>query len=400
MTTAATNFVKPCAEPRQNVGSADQSSGDGASRGGYDVQSVLRAAAILKAFRSTEEVVALHTLIDRVRLSKPTTFRLVETLVSSGLVERAGKHGYRTHVELVKTKRFRLGYAAKSNVIPFTSTVTDGLMSAASAANIDLLVLNNNFSPKTAVLNAERFVQEGVDLVIDSQIDFRVAAQVAARFSDAGIPFIAVDVPHPGAIYFGPDHYKAGRLAGQHLAKWASRNWNSQVDQIVLISADVAGPILNTRLTGMFDGIVDVLAMLRTGPIHRIDTKGQFEKTLDLVRKYLRRRDCGRMLIGAVNDTSALAALQAVREVGREDKCAVAGQDACKEARVEMRSAQSRLVCSVAYFPETYGSQLIKLAIDTLSQKPTPRAVFVNHKLVTKDNVDQLYPYDHWMGTS
>jgi len=63
-------------------------------------------------------------------------------------------------------------------------------MSAASAAEIDLVVLNNQFSPRVALENAERFVAEKVDLVIDSQINVNVASQIAAKFLDAGIPLL------------------------------------------------------------------------------------------------------------------------------------------------------------------------------------------------------------------
>ncbi len=39
--------------------------------------------------------------------------------------------------------------------------------------------------------------------LIESQISTKVAVQIANKFSSAGVPIIAIDVPHPGAIYFG-----------------------------------------------------------------------------------------------------------------------------------------------------------------------------------------------------
>jgi len=59
--------------------------------------------------------------------------------------------------------------------------------------------------------------------VIDSQINVNVASQIGAMFLDVGIPFIAVDIPHPGCFYFGADNYKAGRIAGRHLAGGAQK---------------------------------------------------------------------------------------------------------------------------------------------------------------------------------
>ena len=52
------------------------------------------------------------------------------------------------------------------------------------------------------------------------------------------------------------------------------------------------------------------------------------------------------------------------------------------------------LVASVAYFPERYGDDLIRLALDILARRPVPPAVFVHHQVITAENVDQIYPND------
>ena len=55
---------------------------------------------------------------------------------------------------------------------------------------------------------------------------------------------------------------------------------------------------------------------------------------------------------------------------------------------------------SVGYFPEQYGDRLIKLAIDILTKKAVPRAVFVHHHVITRENVDHYYPNDVLLGVS
>jgi ribose transport system substrate-binding protein len=364
----------------------------------YTVQAVVRAAAILGAFSSTSEVLGLRVVASRTGINKVTVFRLLETLVETGLLRRVGRQGYRSQLQPVRARRIRVGYASQSNLLPFTGIVTDSVQSAASAASIDLMLLNNQFSPRIALQNAERFVRERVDLVIDSQINFKVAAQIGAKFSDAGIPFIAVDIPHPGAIYFGADNYKAGRMAGRYLARWASKKWKGAAEQVIYLGVDAAGPTLNSRLTGICDGLSECLPESNRVAACHYDTKGgQFEATLDILRKHLRRRKVKRVLVGAVNDTTALAALQAFREVGLEDECAIVGQDASVEAREELRRQSIGFIGSVAYFPETYGAQLIKLATEILEKKHVPLAVFTQHELVTPESVDKVYPNDVWM---
>jgi ribose transport system substrate-binding protein len=59
-----------------------------------------------------------------------------------------------------------------------------------------------------------------------------------------------------------------------------------------------------------------------------------------------------------------------------------------------MRRPNSRLVGSVSYFPEQYGEAVISLALDMLQGKEVPPATFVKHQLLTRENVDTIYPND------
>jgi ribose transport system substrate-binding protein len=125
-----------------------------------------------------------------------------------------------------------------------------------------------------------------------------------------------------------------------------------------------------------------------------IDGDGQFQTTHERVRKYLRESKARRILVGAVNDSSALGALRAFQEAGRAADCAIVGQNAETEARAELRTPGTRLVASVAYFPEKYGDGLIRLALDILGNKAVPPAIFTSHQVITPENVDHFYPND------
>ena len=87
---------------------------------------------------------------------------------------------------------------------------------------IDLVTLDNEFSSKQAVKNAELMIKEKVDLVFEHQGDERVSPVVASKLRDAGIPMVAIHIPHPGATYFGPDNYNAGLIGGRYLGRWAN----------------------------------------------------------------------------------------------------------------------------------------------------------------------------------
>jgi ribose transport system substrate-binding protein len=112
------------------------------------------------------------------------------------------------------------------------------------------------------------------------------------------------------------------------------------------------------------------------------------------VRKYLRTSKAKHILVGAANDSGALGALRAFEEAGRISECAIASQNAEPEGRAEMREPHTRLIGSVAFFPEQYGPQLIRVALDIIERKPAPPAVFVKHQLITPENVNHFYPND------
>jgi len=110
--------------------------------------------------------------------------------------------------------------------------------------------------------------------------------------------------------------------------------------------------------------------------------------------EYLRESKARRVLVGAVNDSSALGALRAFQEAGRAADWRHCRQNAETEARAELRTPGTRLVASVAYFPEKYGDGLIRLALDILGNKAVPPAIFTSHQVITPENVDHFYPND------
>jgi len=360
----------------------------------YAVQSVSRACDILAAFHTPEEVLQLRHVAANTGLNKVTAFRILSTLMAKGLLERAGKSGYRSRFQPLRTRRYRIGYAVQSTVVPFISAVTESIMAAARDAGIELMILNNRASRKVALRNVWQFIREKVDLVIECQLHAEIAGRLATDYARAGIPVITMDAPQPGAIYFGADNYKAGHIAGMHLGRWTAINWQGQIDEIVCMNEPAAGAILNSRVLGALDGLRHVLPHSTIVPVSRYEIRPTFEYSLTTIRKHLRRSKAHRILVAAINDPSALGALQAFRDFGREENCAIVGQGAAYEARHEMRRSGTRMVGSVAYFPESYGPKMMRIAVDMLEKRAVPRVTLVHHQIVHPQNVNKVYPND------
>jgi ribose transport system substrate-binding protein len=363
------------------------------------VRSVVHAMDVLGAFRSAGETLRLRDVVARTRMGKGMCFRLLHTLHHCGLLEKVDAKHFRLVSEVRRHLRHRVGYAAQGQDASFSREVHDGLRRAAEAHNIELIVVNNRYQPKVALRNAVHLIHERVDLAIEFQTDEAVAPAIASKYLEAGIPLIAIDVPHPGATYFGANNYQAGLLAGRHLAHWARRQWGARVEEVVLLELVRAGSLVQGRMSGVLAGLKETLReTMEACRIVSLDGDGQFKTALEKVRRHLRASRARHVLVGAANDASALGAMRAFQEAGRAATCAIVGQNAEPDARRELREPGSPLVASVGYFPELYGEGLMRLALDILSQKQTPPAVFIRHHLITADNVDHFYPNDGVLG--
>lgn len=367
---------------------------DRQARDPYLVKSVVHSSKILATFRSAGEALPLREVAVRSGLPKTMAFRLLYTLEKCGMVEKLGANLYQSSCRPLKQRLCRLGYAAQGSDYQFSREVSASLERAATAEGIELISLDNRYSAKIAQRNADLLVREKVDLAIEFQTDETVAPIVAAKYREAGIPMIAIDIPHPGATYYGANNYEAGLIGGRHLGRWVKEHWQSELDEIILLELPRAGNLPQMRLTGMLVGINLVLPNAKSCRITHLNGDGDLGPSFEVVRRHIRMTQSRRLVVGAINDVSAIGALRAFEEAGRADTCAIMGQNASPEGRAELREPNTRLIGSVAFFPERYGSDLVRVSLDILNKRHVPPAVFVEHKLVTPKTVNHYYPND------
>jgi len=95
-------------------------------------------------------------------------------------------------------KRYKIGFANLTEGISFTTQVRQGIEQAAKqAGNIDLVEANNNLDGATALANADNFITQQVDGVIEFQTDAKFGNVIMDKFRAHNIPVIAIDIPMP-----------------------------------------------------------------------------------------------------------------------------------------------------------------------------------------------------------
>jgi ribose transport system substrate-binding protein len=176
----------------------------------YLVKSLVHAARVLEAFQNPGDVLRLRDVVTRTGYNKGMCFRLLYTLHHCGFVDKVGENHYRLVSEVRRRRLYRVGYAAQGQDTSFDREVASGLTRAAEREHIELITVDNRYQAKVALRSADYLIREQVDLVIEFQTDEVVAPAIASKYLEANIPFIAIDIPHPGATYFGANNYRRG----------------------------------------------------------------------------------------------------------------------------------------------------------------------------------------------
>lgn len=348
----------------------------------YLIPVLSKALDILELLQNENRPLTLEMIHQRTRVSKTTVYRVLKTFVHRGYLAQAPDGSYRY---VVKARKMRFGFAGQSADMPFSNEVTRSLQDAALPLGVELVTLDNRYDGPSAVANAEELIRDGVDLILEFNVAHEVAPAIGHRIAEAKIPLIAIDIPHPNAIFFGVDNYRVGVDAGELLAKHAMEEWDGRVDAVLGLDLPAAGTLVQGRVSGAFEAIRASLPELAPDCYSRKDGRGQWETSRRIVGDFLDARPKARnILIAAATDSSALGAAAAARERRRAKHVAIVGQDCIAEAVAEMRRADSPMIGTVSHETATYGPSLMHLALDMLKGHAVPPYNYVTHRVVPR----------------
>lgn len=290
--------------------------------------------------------------------------------------------------------RYRIGFANLSERMVFAQQVRRSLERAvAHHGKVELLIRDNQLDRQTALQNVDWFVANGVDLIIEYHIDAQVGNVIMDKLKRVGIPVIAVDIPMPGATFFGADNYRAGFMAGEALGSWIKANWQARLDILLELHARRVGASAEARLQGQREGVEAVIGPLRNDQIRCVDCPVILDEAEQTVANLLPSLPLkARIGIVAINDDAALGALAAFEKAGRLHQVVAVGQNADELGRAALRRPGFPFIGTTRYAPEQYGDQLLELALKILAGEPVAPAVYQKHVLITRANIDQYYP--------
>jgi ribose transport system substrate-binding protein len=293
----------------------------------------------------------------------------------------------------------KLGFANIFGNQPFSIELEQDIVEQAKLAGFDegnIIIMDNQYDADTGLKNAERMLAQKPDLFIEYQADVKVNNIVAAKFTEAGIPIIAVDIPVPGAPFMGINNWQVATMGGQTMANLIKKKWGGwdAVDLVVLLQNPAGGETTMLRSEGFATVLAEEFGNRVEEKIVRTDGgMGQSQQAKAAMKGVLGTYpDAKKIVVTSVNEETmagVIAALQEVDRWDREDLIVItSGVDDL--GKVQIREGLSD--AGIAFFPERYGEYLIPAVCAILEGAPVPSHMYVENEIITKENIDQFYP--------
>jgi ribose transport system substrate-binding protein len=289
-----------------------------------------------------------------------------------------------------------MAYASFGSQFPYIAKVDKSVQDAAKAAGIDLLFLDNKNDAAQAMTNAQTIASRGdINIVLEFNYYQEENPAIAEVFANAKIPVIGIDIPLPGAPYYGANNYVSGQIAGQGLAEAAKKKWggDNPVDLFMVETQKAAGSgLLADRTNGIIAGVQKALPNLPKDAIVQFEGGTNPDAAATGATTVLTAHPGAKhVIVGMLGDSNAIAVLNAAQTANRDVLASGIGGDDVGIAALRS-SKPAGFAGTTLFFPENYGKDLIPMACDLLAGKQVPADVYIKHAFLNADNLTQYYP--------
>jgi ribose transport system substrate-binding protein len=290
-------------------------------------------------------------------------------------------------------KQYKVGYASLTEDNDFGVVTRESVEKYAKEHGWDLVIANNNYDGATAIQNTDLMITQKVDGYINFQVDAGVAPVVAEMVQKANIPMITIDCPHPNTPFFGANNKEAGLILGRALGDKANKAWGGKVDLIVLVGAPGSGEVVDLRMKNIVNGIIEKIPASANVRVLELDGNSEIETSQRVVADTLTANpDRRNILIGALNDQSALGAYNAVQAANRQNNVFLGSHGCDTPAKNNLLNNPPNFwIGSVAYFPERYGEYVVPLMQAMMEGKTIPNFNYPDHVFIDNSNIRNYY---------
>ena len=295
-----------------------------------------------------------------------------------------------------------LGYAALDDSQEHLIPVRENIKKIAKQEGVEVICVDNAGDGQRAINNVDNLLLQGIDCLIEFNLDSAVNPVIKEKCDAAGVPIIAIDIPVPGSPCFGANNVESGLIVGRALGELAKNEWNSKVDLILLLSTPAGGEIISIRMGGIVEGIIENIPAAKNVKVITVDYKDDpilaQQLTADVLTSNPDKRN---ILIGSINDIGAQGAFAAIQASRRVNDCFVVNHGMSVQTRENLYETlktgkDNSWRGGVAYFLERYGEYVVPAAIKLAKGIEIPDNIYMDHVFVNASNIEKYYPQSEW----
>ena len=296
-----------------------------------------------------------------------------------------------------KTQVWKIGWNNYAESHEFCFKVSNGIKETAKEYGLELEYTESLMDGAKMIANTQTLLDKGCDLIIDFNWVPSIGAQMLQMCNAEGVKLISMDTMYENTYYFGADSYRAGLMNGKYMSGVVIDKWGGKVDAFVGVYLMSGGEDVKNRVKG----VVDYMSTAEGIEFPPDDMVFYYDAGTDQISfcKQLAtdiltaNPDLKHILFATHNDETATGIFAGIEASERKADCLIVSTCGDTPFQEHIRNIESDVwPASCAFAPETYGSKVIPMAIDILEGKDVPMSVFVDHYILTKDNIDEHYP--------
>ncbi|MCX6377283.1 MAG: substrate-binding domain-containing protein [Armatimonadetes bacterium] len=277
-------------------------------------------------------------------------------------------------------KTYRVGVTLLTKSHPFYQQLESAMQEVADRENVKLNIQSAEFDMKDQQAQIENFITQQVDALVVCPVDSDTIGGAIRQANKAGIPVFTADISANGGdvvCHIASDNVAGGRLAGEYMAKLLKGK-----GKIIIIDHPKVMSVRD-RTKGFVDAISKFPGIKI---VARPPGDGERGKSMDVMETMLQSHpDINGVF--AINDSTALGALAALRQAKRED-IVIVGYDGDPEAKAEILKGSPLKADSVQY-PRKIGATTIEMLVKHLKGEKVPAKVPVEVGIIDKASLEE-----------
>lgn len=281
----------------------------------------------------------------------------------------------------------------------------NGIQHAAEVLGYEIKRYNNNFDGPTTINNARLMVQDKPDLILEYNGVEGIGEALRRIFDDAKIPFIAINVPVPGGVWFNLVNKEIGIDTAKVVVPLVqAKGWTAADTTVIILQASSAGVEVNDCIRYFYITVAEAMGMTPAKPeditaltttigehLIQVDGKGVLDTSYTAVKNVLQTLAEDRhILLYSINDDSVIGAWRAITEAKRENNSIVAGLGGSVAALKELRE-NPYWVAEGSVFATHWGQYLMGMTAAILGGVTPPPLTKSPQAVLTKESVDKYY---------